>query len=208
VAPSIRSSNDADGHPRLRRTTYAPVVPAPSPSDALAAESEHGVSFEHYVGVTTALAEGFPLEAILAGEGIAADVWPTAEAMWTVRAAKDGADGELLSELRTKRAVAEDCLVRGVAPIDSDLGAWLRFLHVYRNHAAPFDMLEGAGLGLNDLARLQRVWARRMAADQALQKQAAELVKKGLGPPPLLRVEPKQLRPFPWTRRRTPDATP
>ncbi len=170
-------------------------MPAPTPGDLL-----HDVSLEQYAGIAVALIEGFPLPAILANEQIAPDRWPEADAAWKARVARDGVEGPLFTALRDKRAVAEDCLARAVAPIDADLGAWMSFLHAYGAHPAPAKLLEDAGLGLNDLSRLQRRWARRMAEDAALPKQAAELAKKGLAPLPALRVERAQLKPFPWSR--------
>lgn len=43
------------------------------------ADLPNGVSLEQYAGVTTALAEGHPLEAILSNEPIASDAWKPAE---------------------------------------------------------------------------------------------------------------------------------
>jgi hypothetical protein len=163
------------------------------------AEPMHGVSLEQFVGVSVALEEGLPLHVILASEGIAADAWPKADSAWKVRAAKDE---RAFTALREKRLVAEDCLARSTAPIDSDLAAWMSFLHAYGAHAAPFEMLHGAGLRLNDLSRLQRRWAARMAEDPGLEKQAADLARRGLPGPSPLRVAPSVLKPFPWTRAR------
>jgi hypothetical protein len=159
-------------------------------------DAVHGVSLEQYAGVTVALAEGLPIEAILANERIPADAWARADVAWKVRAAKDAS---VLAQLVGKRAVAEDVLARGVTPIDSDLAAWMSFLQAYAAHPSPFAMLDGAGLGLNDLSRLHRRWSRRMAADESLQKQAAELARKGPGPLPPIRVEPAVLKLFPWS---------
>ncbi len=169
------------------------------------AEILHGVSLEQYAGVTAALLEGFPLADILANEQIAPGVWPPADAAWKARVATDGAEGPVFAAFRDKRAMAEDCLARAVAPIDSDLGAWMSFLHAFGAHPAPGELLSGAGLGVNDLSRLQRRWARRMAEDANLPKQAAELAKKGPGPLPSLHVDPPALRPFPWSLGRAPE---
>jgi hypothetical protein len=169
-----------------------------SPSPTMAGPSE--VTLEQYAGVTAALADGFPLGAILDNEGLAPHAWRAAEIAWKARVARDGAGGPLFTEMCTKRGVAEDCLARGVAPLDADLGAWLAFLRAFGEHRAPFDLLAGAGLGMNDVSRLQRRWARRMAEDAELRKQAADLARKGAGPLPALRVEPPVLRPFPWSR--------
>jgi hypothetical protein len=176
---------------------------SPMSADAPAqAATVHGVTLEEFAGVSTALAEGLPLDAILASESIPKEAWLAAEAQWKIRAAKDGAAGPIFAELCDRRVVAEDSLQRSVAPIDSDLAAWMSFLKAYGTHPSPFDMLEGLGLGLNDMARLSRSWAKRMAREPALEKQAADLARKGVGPVPRLRVEPAAIKPFPWTRRR------
>src|SRR6185437_7806242 len=56
------------------------------------------------------------------------------------------------------------------------------------------------GLGMNDMARLQRRWARVMASDKAVEEQVVELAKKGAGPLPVIRAQPGQLKPFPWSK--------
>jgi hypothetical protein len=168
----------------------------------------HGVSLEQYAGVTVALAEGFPLDAILINDRVTRDVWSRAEPAWKVRVAKEGTAGPLFAELSAKRIVAEDCLARGVAPIDADLAAWMSFLAAYGAHAAPFELLKGKGIGLNDLSRLQRRWARRMAEDERLPKQAADLAKKGPGPLPPIRVDPPVLKRFPWSPGAAPTPAP
>jgi hypothetical protein len=132
--------------------------PAPPPQPELL----HGVSLEQYAGVTTALAEGFALEAILANERIAVDAWTRAELAWKVRVAKDGTAGPVFAEFGAKRAMAEDTLARGVAPIDADLGAWMGFLRAYAAHPAPFEMLKGAGLLRLRLLHLLRPYPLRL----------------------------------------------
>lgn len=167
----------------------------PDPS----AERPHGVSLEQYAGITTAVAEGFPLGAVLANERLSPASWAEAEPAWKVRVARDGVSGQVFAELEQKRRIAEDTLARAVAPIDADLAAWMSFLRAYAAHPAPFAMLKEAGLGLNDLSRLQRGWARRMAEDRGLEKEAADLAKRGPGPLPPIRVQPGTLKRFPWS---------
>jgi hypothetical protein len=170
------------------------------------AELLHGVSLEQFAGVAAALAEGFPLAEVLANEQIPPAVWPRADAAWKARAARDGAAGPVFAGLREKRALAEDCLSRRVVPIDTDLDAWMSFLLAYGAHPAPAQMLESAGLGMNDLSRLQRFWSRRMDQDKALSRKAGEIAKRG--PPPLsaLRVAPAKLTLFPWSKGRAVEA--
>jgi hypothetical protein len=174
-------------------------------------EPLEGLTLEQYAGITAALAEGFALPAVLANEGLEPAAWPGADAAWKTRLAEDGAEGALFAAYREKRGLAEDHLSRKVDPIDSDLGAWMSFLRAWGDHPSPFDLLGGAGLGMNDMARLQRRWAQRLAQDAALQKQAADLAKKGPGPLPAIKVQAGALQPFPWskgTKAKPAEATP
>jgi hypothetical protein len=175
-------------------------------AEPMAPPPVEGVTLEQYAGVSAALLEGFGLREILANEQIAPEAWPKAEIVWKARIAKDGPEGPLFTAFREKRATAEDCLGRGVAPIDSELGAWMSFLRAYAAHPAPGRWMVELGLGVNDLARLQRRWAERMEQDQALTKQAAELAKRGPSPLPALRVDRAKLALFPWSRGREPEA--
>ena len=170
--------------------------------EAPAADVVHGVTLEQYAGIAVGLADELPLDGLLANEGIEPEGWSRAAPAWKARLGMDGAEGALFTAFCGKRCEAEDWLHRGVTPIDADLGAWLSFLRAWAAHPAPFEMLAGAGLRLNDIARLQRRWARRMAGDAALQERAAELAGKGAGPLPAIHAEPVVLKPFPWSRPR------
>ena len=170
---------------------------APNPP----AETHHGLSLEQVTGITVALTEGFPLDAVLASEQVSPADWPGAEMAWKERIARDGASGPIFTEYAAKRATAEDCLARGVAPIDEDLEAWMGFLRAYGAHPAPAEWMASLGLGMNDLARLQRRWARRLEQDEALAKRARELAEEGIDQEaPKLQVAPRKLVPFPWSK--------
>ncbi|APR80103.1 Basic proline-rich protein [Minicystis rosea] len=171
-------------------------VAAPSP------EPLAGVTLEQYAGITAALADEHPLDAALANEDLSPAAWAPADVAWKERLAADGAEGPIFIAFRDKRGEAEDCLDRSVKPIDTELRAWLAFLHAWSKHPAPFDLLSGAGLRLSDVARLTRRWSRRMAEDEALRKQAAEIAKNGPGPMPAVRVGSSELKPFPWSKRK------
>jgi hypothetical protein len=170
----------------------AAAIPSPEPLS--------GLTLEQYAGITAALADEHALDAALGNEGLTADDWPAADAAWKERLAGDGAEGPLFAAFRARRGEAEDWIGRGVKPLDDDLGGWLAFLQAFARHAAPFELLAGAGLRLSDVARLTRRWARRMDADEALRKKAAELVKKGPGPMPAVTVGTSELKPFPWSK--------
>ncbi len=162
-----------------------------------------GISLEQHAGVTAALAEGFSLAEVLEVEELDPVHWPAADTAWKARLAADGASGgALFATYRNRVHEAEDSLARRTAPVDEDLEAWLGFLHIWSSTAAPALALERLGLGLNDVSRLQRKWARRMAEDEELEKTAAKLRERGPSPLGELSVGPRELKPFPWSKRR------
>ncbi|MDI1448336.1 hypothetical protein [Polyangium sp. 6x1] len=157
---------------------------------ATTSSSLHGVSLAHYAAVRAALAEGFALDEVLAVEGIKARAWKKADVAWKKKLA--GAPA-FFGEFENELAEAEDWLARRVKPLDDDPAAWVSFLHAYMNSADPIGLLAGAGLGLNDVARLERRWARRVEEDAAVGKKLAELARAPRGLP-RIEVEPKVLR--------------
>lgn len=167
-------------------------------------EGDGGVTripVERYAGITAALAEGFSEEAVLAMEGVAAEAWPGVDAAWKVKLVDSASgDGALFSLYCAKLAQAEDWLARRVAPLDEDMAAWAGFLHRYSAHPAPLEMLAALGLRPSDIARLRRLWARRMEGDPALKKKAIALAKGD--PPAVTSVSAgrAELKPFPWSR--------
>lgn len=173
---------------------------APAPAARPSPVTLCGVTLEQYAGITAALADEFPLDTLLANDGIALADWSRAELAWKKRLAVDGLEGPLFTEFRARRSEAEDWLERKVTPLDTDLGAWLSFLHAWSTHAAPFELLADAGLRMSDVARLQRRWARRMVEEPAVQKRAAEIARKGAGPLPPIHAAVAELTPFPWSR--------
>src|SRR5690606_28580279 len=115
---------------------------------------------------------------------------------------EEGPEGSLFKAYRDKLAFAEDWLGREVSPLDADIAAWMGFLGAYGADGSPFDLLGGLGLGMNDLSRLSRKWKKRLAEDEKLRKQAAELAKKDLKTAPKVRVSEGELKPFPWSKGR------
>jgi len=154
--------------PLAVRPYSAPMSPAEGASDS-------GLTVEQYAGISAAIADGYPLDAVLANEGLAPKAWPEADTTWKQRLVGDPATFE---SYRARLGEAEDWLGRKVTPLDDDLAAWMGFLGAYGAHTAPFDLLGGLGLGTGDLGRLQRRWQKRLASDEELAKQAAELAKK------------------------------
>ncbi|MEO7331669.1 MAG: hypothetical protein ABI193_24050 [Minicystis sp.] len=162
-------------------------------------EAAAEISVEQYAGITAALADDLPLDAILDNEGLDPPAWKPVDAVWKQRLAEGGASSPLFTTFLARRSEAEDILARKVRPLDDDLAAWTTFLQAYGAHASPFDLLAAQGLGLPDLSRLQRRWSRRLTADQELSRKAAELAAKAPGPLPPLTVEPLVLKRFPWS---------
>jgi hypothetical protein len=160
--------------------------------------SASDLTVEQYAGISAAIAEGYPLDAVLANEGLPARAWPEADTAWKLRLV---ADPVTFESYRAKLGEAEDWLGRSVTPLDEDLTAWMGFLGAYAGHAAPFDLLGGLGLGMSDLGRLQRRWTKRLASDQELAKQAAELAKKKPSAVPKVSAAKGVLKPFPWSKK-------
>jgi len=176
---------------------------SPSPDVAAskrdAPPQRSGVALAPYAGIRAGLAEGFPLDELLAQEGIPKAAWPKVDAAWKQRLAADGIDGPLFAAYQRTLAEAEDWLARRVTPLDKDLAAWMGFLAAWSQHPAPFELLASSGLGMNDIARLQRAWARRLAQDASLQRKAAELATKPPAPLPAITVAAAVRKPFPWS---------
>jgi hypothetical protein len=163
--------------------------------------SPEGLTVEQYAGISAAIADGYPLDAVLANEGLAPKAWPTEDTTWKLKLVGDPATFE---SYRVKLGEAEDWLGRKVTPLDDDLAAWMGFLGAYAGHKAPFDLLGGLGLGMSDLGRLQRRWAKRLATDQELAKQAAELAKTKPSAVPKVSAAKGVLKPFPWSKKGAP----
>ncbi|WP_437601945.1 hypothetical protein WMF28_10045 [Sorangium sp. So ce590] len=166
------------------------MVAATKPA-AMAQEASGGISLAQYAAVRAAVAEGFPLADVLAVEGLAPRTFARADLAWKQRLA---AELELLAAYEQELAHAEDWLDRQVEPLAEDPTAWASFLAAFGAHPAPFDLLQENDLGMNDVARLRRRWARCAAEDAKVGELLEELhAKPGkLGP---LRIAPRVLRP-------------
>ncbi|AUX28183.1 MULTISPECIES: hypothetical protein [Sorangium] len=158
---------------------------------AEAQEARAGISLAQYAAVRAAVAEGFPLADVLAVEGLAPRAFARADLAWKRRLV---AEPELLATYERELAHAEDWLDRLVEPLAENAAAWAGFLAAFEAHPAPFELLQENDLGMNDVARLRRRWARRAEEDAKLGELLVELRAKPaeLGP---LRVGPRVLRP-------------
>lgn len=149
-----------------------------------------GVSLARYAAVKAAIIEGFALPDVLAAEELDAPTWKEAEAGWTEKIAHEPA---ALARYQVALAAAEDCLFRRVAPLEDDPEAWVAFLHAFTHSTEPCSLLAANRLGMNDISRLGRRWARRVEQEPALQKQLAKLARMP-GALPRIEVEPAKLR--------------
>ncbi len=75
---------------------------------------------EQYAGISAAIAEGYPLDAVLANEGLAPKFWPREDLAWKQKLAAEPA---MFDSYRAKLGEAEDWLGRKVTPLDEDLAA-------------------------------------------------------------------------------------
>ncbi|WP_437606218.1 hypothetical protein WMF20_35180 [Sorangium sp. So ce834] len=153
--------------------------------------ASEGISLARYAAVRAAVTEGFPLADVLAVEGLLPRTFARADLAWKQRLA---AEPELLAAYEQELAQAEDWLDRQVEPLASDPAAWVSFLAAFGAHPAPFELLQERDLGMNDVARLRRRWARRAEEDakvgELLKELHAEPGKLGS-----LRAGPRVLRP-------------
>ncbi|WP_438015115.1 hypothetical protein WMF18_30095 [Sorangium sp. So ce315] len=169
-----------------------------------AQEASEAISLARYAAVRAAVAEGFTLADVLAVEGMTPRAFARADLTWKQRLAAEPA---LLATYEQELAHAEDWLERQVEPLAEDAAAWASFLAAFGAHAAPFELLQEVDLGMNDVARLRRRWARRAEEDAKIGELIAELrAKPGeLGP---LRVGPPVLRPSRVVNARGPAKVP
>lgn len=153
------------------------------------------VSLEQYAGVTTALSEGFPLNAILEQERIRASAWEEASRLWPKAVAKST---ELFLELIEKRRVAEDCLGRAISPLDDDPAAWMGLLGALSTSDDRGALMSGLCISAADVSRLGRNWDKKTREDPELRKKLEEHASTAT-PPAVVEAGPRELRPFPWT---------
>ncbi len=148
------------------------------------------LTLAEYARVQAHVLERYPLEDVLSHLGLDERGWSSAEQTWKQRIASDPT---LLPVYTRELDRAVDALERRITPLDDDAAAWLTFLAVYATQKEPFAWLERHGLGPNDVARLQRHWARRCRDDGDVAKRFGELEKDAAGRPlPNIVVDPRR----------------
>ena len=161
--------------------------------------SVRGVALAQYAAVHAAVAEGIAIEAALADEGIEPSAWPEIEEEWQEHLFTDEEAGGLLLEAYDAHLVeAQDKYVRRIPPLDEDIAAWFRFLRAFAEQADTEAFLGRLEISARDVLRLHRAWARRLAADEGLRKEAfTALQRASEGDLPIPRPERPQ-----WLDRR------
>lgn len=137
---------------------------------AAAPDREQDVPLVQFAAINAAVAEQFPLEDVLALEGVSKTEWFEAEVKWKVRVAEDD---QMLERYLVALSEQQDRLSRRVRPLDDDLEAWATFLHLYRVDVDAFDLLALQGLRMSDLARLQRLWTFKLEMSTLLAERAS-----------------------------------
>ncbi len=162
----------------------------------------HGLTVQAYAAVYAATAEGFPLELVLDQIGIVPEAWPPIDEAWIETLAEDlDRDGTLGNTFEAALLRAQDSYRRPIPPLDEDPAAWIRFARAWAAASEPLAFLRHRGLEQNDLVRLQRHWARRIADEPELQKTIAEVMQEeNPAPPPMRKPVPLELR-LPARRR-------
>lgn len=148
----------------------APERDAAGPS----AESFEGVPLMQLAAVAAARAEGFPMEEVLAAEGLELAAYRRADVAYKIRLADPAHRERLVADYEKELERAEDRLTRKVSPIDEDVDAWVRFLASYAAQSTPADWIAALGLSLPDLSRLSRMWRRRFESDETLERRAED----------------------------------
>lgn len=154
-----------------------------------------GITLAQYAGVLAGLAEELELEIVLRTEGVDAGAWPQGEEAWSDHLASLPMDDPMEAQFDELVVAATDRYGRAIPPLDTELEAWLDFVRVWGESAAPLEMLGELGLRASDITRLHRAWARRLADAPALQKQALAVLGR---PPEHLPIpKPAPLKPIP-----------
>lgn len=157
-----------------------------------------GLSLGAYIAVYAAVGEGFPLEIVLAHEGIDPEAWRVADAAWAERmiASAEG-DLALVDQYDRQLIEVQARFSRRVAPLDDDLAAWMDFCRIWAEAPEPLARLAELQLKRNDVLRIHRRWSLRLEADGALRELAAGILQRSPGQIPVLNIEPAKLLP-PW----------
>jgi hypothetical protein len=157
-------------------------------------ELRHGVSFDAWAFVHAGLGDGLSEEELIAHLGIDEERWRAAEDAFQVDLLDDVEAGGIWTEAfdEAMRA-ARKKWSRRIPPLDVDLRAWLDFQRAWAGAQSPMDVLAIHGLRATDIHRLEEHWQERLAADEALQREALAIRQEPPGPAPTPRPEPVRL---------------
>lgn len=143
----------------------------PEPHSSTVEPTYAGVPLLQFAAVVAGQAEGFLLAHILTLEGLDAATWRRAELGFRPLLARGG---EALARYQARLVEAQDRLSRRAPPLDEEIDAWASFLALAGRQRDVTALLREHALVPNDLARLGRLWERRLAEDPALAERAVE----------------------------------
>lgn len=172
-------------------TRDALLIPDPSSLPEALRAPIGGVSLAAYLFVEASRLDALPLPAVLAWIGLRGSVFERAEEGWNDRLADalagEGPELDLLYQELVSRALS--LWARRIAPLDTDVEAWMTFQRHALASADPGEHARGLGLTPGDELRLARLWSERLL-DPAIAARAVAAWSAPIQPLPRLTVAP------------------
>jgi hypothetical protein len=156
----------------------------------------HGVSLKAWAFVVAGVGDGLAEEELLEHLGLGVERWQLAAATFNEDVLDDlEAGGSLTEEFDEAMHAARGVWSREIPPLDTNLQAWLDYYRAWAVDESPMAFLEAHGLRATDIHRLQDHWREKLAADEALRKDALAILQAPTGPVPTPRPKPPRLPP-------------
>lgn len=157
-------------------TRDALLIPELSQLPEALRASVNGVSLAAYLFVEASRLDALPLSAVLAWLGLRESVFDGAEERWSDRVAdelaREGSEFDALYQDLLSRALAR--WGRRIAPLDSEVEAWMTFQRHALAAADPGELARQLGLTAGDELRLAHLWRERLSRpDIAARAEAA-----------------------------------
>jgi hypothetical protein len=172
-------------------TRDALLIPDPSRIPEPLRAPIEGVSLAAYLFVEASRLDALPLPAVLAWLGLRVSVFDRVEERWSDRLAdelaRDGSELDVLYQDLLSRALG--CWTRRVAPLDTEVEAWMNFQRHALGSTDPGELARGLGLTAGDELRLARLWHERLL-DPAIAARAVAAWTAPLAPLPHLALSP------------------
>ncbi len=167
------------------------LIPEPSQLPEALRASVDGVSLAAYLFVEASRLDALPLSAVLAWLGLRESVFDGAEERWSDRVAdelaREGSEFDALYQALLSRALAR--WTRRIAPLDSEVEAWMTFQRHALAAADPGELARELGLTAGDELRLAHLWRERMLHPE-IAARASSAWSALLGPLPRLTLSP------------------